>query len=77
MTGTKPRLLDQLRDRIRLKHYSMRTETCYVDWVRRFVLFHDKRHPLQMGAPESQMHSRENIRMPSVRGVTSLLDAIS
>lgn len=52
MTGTKPRLLDQLRDRIRLKHYSMRTETCYVDWVRRFVLFHDKRHPLHIGAPE-------------------------
>ena len=47
-----PRLLDQLRDRIRLKHYSIRTEHAYVDWVRRFVLFHGKRHPADMGAKE-------------------------
>lgn len=47
-----PRLLDQLRDRIRLKHYSIRTEHAYVDWVRRFVLFHGKRHPAEMGARE-------------------------
>lgn len=47
-----PKLLDQLRDRLRLKHYSIRTETQYVQWVRRFVLFHDKRHPREMGARE-------------------------
>jgi integron integrase len=47
-----PRLLDQLRDRIRLKHCSIRTEQAYVDWVRRFVLFHGKRHPAEMGARE-------------------------
>ena len=46
------RLLDQLRDRIRLKHYSIRTEDAYVDWVRRFILFHGKRHPAEMGAKE-------------------------
>ncbi len=46
------RLLDQLRDRIRLKHYSIRTEQTYVDWVRRFILFHSKRHPAQMGKLE-------------------------
>lgn len=48
----QPRLLDQLRDRIRLKHYSIRTEEVYVDWVKRFIWFHDKRHPNQMGKLE-------------------------
>ena len=46
------RLLDQLRRAIRVRHYSIRTEATYVDWVRRFILFHDKRHPLELGAPE-------------------------
>jgi len=46
------KLLDQVRDAIRLKHYSIRTETAYVDWIRRFILFHGKRHPNEMGAPE-------------------------
>ena len=45
-----PRLLDQLRARIRLRHYSRRTEASYVHWVRRFVLFHGKRHPRELGA---------------------------
>lgn len=47
-----PRLLDQVRDRIRAKHYSLRTERSYIDWIRRFILFHGKRHPRDMGAPE-------------------------
>jgi len=47
-----PRLLDQLRDRLRSLHYSIRTEQVYVDWVRRFILYHGKRHPLEMGATE-------------------------
>jgi integron integrase len=47
-----PRLLDQLRDRIRVKHYSIRTEAQYVLWVRRFILFHGKRHPRELGAQE-------------------------
>jgi len=50
--AAKPRLLDEVRDRIRVKHYSLRTERAYVGWVRRFILFHDKRHPRDMGAPE-------------------------
>ena len=47
-----PKLLDQVRDKIRLKHYSIRTEQTYVDWIKRFVLFHHKRHPAEMGAAE-------------------------
>ena len=49
---TKPRLLDQVRERCRVKHYSIRTEKRYVDWIRRFILYHGKRHPGEMGAPE-------------------------
>jgi len=48
------KLLNQMRDAIRLKHYSYRTEESYVDWVRRFILFHNKRRPKDMGAPEIQ-----------------------
>jgi integron integrase len=49
-TGTtKSLLLDRIRDKIRLKHYSIRTETAYVDWVRRFVNFHHRRHPRELG----------------------------
>ena len=47
-----PRLLDQVRGKIRLKHYSIRTEQVYVDWIKRFVLHFDKRHPSEMGARE-------------------------
>ena len=46
----QPPLLDRLRHQIRLLHYSIRTEEAYVQWVRRFILFHDKRHPSEMGA---------------------------
>ncbi|MEW6414559.1 MAG: integron integrase [Pseudomonadota bacterium] len=47
-----PKLLDQVRDKIRVKHYSIRTETQYLQWIRRFILFHGKRHPREMSAPE-------------------------
>ena len=46
------KLLDQVRDVIRVKHYSIRTEESYVDWIRRYILFHDKRHPKDMGRIE-------------------------
>ena len=47
-----PRLLDQARDRLRLKHYSIRTEQAYLGWIKRFILFHGKRHPAGMGKAE-------------------------
>jgi integron integrase len=47
-----PRLLDQVREAARLRHFSIRTEQAYVGWVRRFVLFHGTRHPREMGAEE-------------------------
>ncbi len=51
-TPAAPKLLDQVRDRIRVKHYSIRTEHQYVQWIKRFILFHGKRHPRDMGAAE-------------------------
>src|SRR5437660_1785604 len=48
----KPKLLDQVRDVIRRKHYSLRTERTYSDWIRRFILFHNKRHPNEMAEAE-------------------------
>ena len=48
----KPRLLDRVRDAIRARHYSLRTEEAYVGWIRRYILFHGKRHPLEMAEPE-------------------------
>ena len=51
---TPAKLLDQVRDKIRVKHYNIRTETQYVQWIRRFILFHGKRHPKEMGAAEAE-----------------------
>ena len=52
MSDGQPDLLNQVRDRIRRKHYSIRTEQGYVDWIRRFVLHHNKGHSRDMGAAE-------------------------
>jgi integron integrase len=48
---TKPatKLLDQLRSELRVRHYSIRTEKSYVDWIKRFIVFHEKRHPSTLG----------------------------
>jgi hypothetical protein len=45
-------LLDRARLKIRLKHYSLRTEQAYLDWIKRYIIFHGKRHPAEMGAGE-------------------------
>ncbi|MEQ1622831.1 MAG: integron integrase [Methylococcales bacterium] len=47
-----PKLLDQVRAKIRLKHYSIRTEQAYADWIKRYILHFGKRHPRDMGASE-------------------------
>jgi integron integrase len=47
-----PRLLDRVRATLRSRHYSRRTEKAYVGWIRRYIVFHEKRHPDQMGSPE-------------------------
>jgi integron integrase len=51
-TTSNPKLLDRVRWHLRVKHYSIRTEQAYLDWIRRYILFHSKRHPDEMGESE-------------------------
>lgn len=48
----QPKLLERMRSHLRTRHCSLRTEQAYIDWARRFILFHGKRHPQDMGAAE-------------------------
>jgi integron integrase len=50
--ASSPKLLDRVRRHLRVKHYSIRTEQAYIDWIRRYILFHHKRHPSEMGEKE-------------------------
>ncbi len=52
MIKVKKRLLEEVRDKIRLKHYSLKTERSYIGWIKRYIFFHNKRHPVQMGKTE-------------------------
>ena len=61
--GTKPKLLDQMRHVLRLKHMSIRTEETYLSWAKRFILFHGKRHPQEHGC-------LRNPRLPDASGRT-------
>jgi hypothetical protein len=54
MEPTPKKLLDQVRDAIRLKHYSIRTEEAYVNWIKRYIYFHNVRHPAEMGTSQVQ-----------------------
>jgi hypothetical protein len=47
-----PRLLDQVREKLRVKHYAIRTERAYLEWIKRFIRFHGLKHPASMGAQE-------------------------
>ncbi|MEI6723399.1 MAG: integron integrase [Betaproteobacteria bacterium] len=66
----KPRLLDQVRDTIRLKHYSLRTEETYVHWIKRFIYFHGKRHPRGMGEAEVTAFLNHLVRTRDVAAAT-------
>jgi integron integrase len=63
-----PRLLDQVRNKIRVKHYSLRTEQAYLDWIKRFILFNGKRHPTCLGAGEVEAFLTH---LAAVRNVSS------
>lgn len=55
-TPAQPKkLLDQVRDKIRLKHYSLSTENTYLSWIKQFILYHGKRHPVDLGATEVEL----------------------
>jgi len=52
----QPRLLDQVRSSLRVRHYSLRTEEAYIQWIKRFILYHNKRHPKDMGKVEVEAY---------------------
>lgn len=52
--STKQKLLDQARTNLRVNHYSRRTEEAYIGWIKRYILFHNKKHPSLMGKDEIQ-----------------------
>ncbi|MDA3941545.1 MAG: phage integrase N-terminal SAM-like domain-containing protein [Spirochaetia bacterium] len=54
MDTVKPKLLDQMKNVMRSKHYSFQTEKSYLQWARRYIYFHNKRHPDEMGALDIQ-----------------------
>ena len=75
---SQPRLLDQMREVLRLKHLSYRTEEAYISWVRRFILFHDKCHPQDMGAAEiraflSSLATHEHVAASTQHSVLNAL----
>jgi integron integrase len=78
MTSEAPKLLDQVRQAIRARHYSRRTEEAYVYWIRRFILFHGKRHPRAMGEPHvtafvTMLASKERVSAPTQTQALSAL----
>jgi len=66
----KPKLLDQVRTLIRRRHYSLRTEAAYVSWIRRFILFHNKRHPKDMGKVEIEAFLNDLVLKRGVAAAT-------
>jgi hypothetical protein len=67
-----PKLLDRVREFIRIKYHSYRTEETYIFWVRRYTLFYDKRHPKDMNSAEieaflSHLAIKENVAAPSLK----------
>ncbi len=64
MTPAKPKLLDQLRTAIRFRHYSIRTEEVYVQWAKRYIYFHGKRHPADL----SEKHVNQFLSHLAVKG---------
>jgi len=73
----KPRSLDRVRSAVRVRHYSPRTEDAYVAWIRRYILFHGKRHPTDLGAREatsflSSLAARSSVRSCGSRTLISI-----
>ncbi|MBL7179308.1 MAG: phage integrase N-terminal SAM-like domain-containing protein [Desulfobacterales bacterium] len=70
MNKPPKKLLDQARDILRLRHYSIRTEASYFSWIKRYIIYHGKRHPKDMGKVEIESfltHLAANLKVAAVR----------
>lgn len=68
-------LLDEVRNTLRVHHYAMKTEKSYVQWIRRFILFHKKRHPAETGKLEVEQfltRSRIHLRLQACIGLAEM-----
>ncbi len=65
-----PELLDQVRDVLRMKHYSIRTEQAYVNWIKRYIFFHNKQHPEDMRKAEIRAFISELASKKSMAALT-------
>src|SRR3979490_385824 len=70
LPNTGPRLLDRVRDALRQRHYSYRTEQSYIHWIKRYIFFHEKMHPARMGAVEITAFLTHLARERSVAAAT-------
>ena len=78
----RPRLLEVVRERLRVKHYSIRTEKSYVGWIKRYIHFHGKRHPRDMGKAEleaflSALAVKRNVYSPSTANAALVCAALT
>jgi hypothetical protein len=68
---SKPRLLDRVREALHTRHYSRRTEEAYVAWIGRYIFFHGKRHPADLGGPDvTRNRGPAAVRSPADRMFT-------
>jgi len=51
----KKKLLDIVRDKIRVEHYSLSTEKTYIHWIKHYIFYHNKKHPIEMAKPEIEV----------------------
>ncbi len=61
MQKPKKKLLDVVRDKIRVKHYSLSTERTYIHWIKHYIFYHNKKHPIEMAKPEIEAFSPHRI----------------
>ena len=64
----KKKLLDVVRDKVRFKHYSLSTEKTYIHWIKHYIFYHNKKHPIEMGKPE--IESISNISCCRKKSIT-------
>jgi hypothetical protein len=72
-----PKLIDQIRSRLRLKHYSLRTEQAYVQWAKRYIIFHGKRHLAEMGKQEIEVFLMVTLRCFKLKREGSMIFPVS
>jgi Phage integrase, N-terminal SAM-like domain len=75
--GSQPGLLAVAREKMRIRHLALRTEQAYLQWLRRYVVFHNRRHPRELGAPEVEQFLTYLAVHRKVSAATQITDQVS